>query len=715
MPIYDNSYTNSYIRITGCIVTYNLSKANGAGNSDEKEDEIYNVRDCYTNKKYIYWNAKAPNELEFSNKILEKGLGAGRYLIVINDNGTHTEYINNNNPEFTVSFDGNSMNIVEKKVWGLYEQVDGHTEKFANIVSDIDGIRQDVGRVETTSNSIKETVSKFDQKADAIISSVGSKTKEFVNDEHRNEAYDELISLATELGLLLSNITNIYLSDLILDDEEKSKIQDSLKVLSSKKINVNKAIDRIRLICKPGEFRTKLESTQNKLNTTHSELVTDRILELVGKIESNEMDLLTDKFVSYNASINDVKNAVDDAIIETLGGTIEESMAQIKIEAGKISSEVKKKVDGSEFGLLIEQNYDSVGFAFKTAGGKTNGKYRVVIDNNGLTVNEGAIKTDALIPGANRRIILEEGYTSGSNYAMSIDANDGWDETQSRATSAIRLKLNQHTYIALSHGWDSNGNKIGYHHNFFVDNGGTSVMTLEKAQLRMKGNIRVENSGQIYVGSYRALTEYDKSNSTFPPSRHDHSYATKCAYIYPYNGAGTGEVGNSGRPFDHIEAKRIWWQDSGGHSDIKRKENIIEIQEEPDAPKFRTKAMSKPIIKKLNVNNFNSSAKTTININLEDMHNFINKDMKMYHYNYIGANEDKVFFNQIGFIANELAETKVGNVFIEKEPSINEYVFNFSSYTNIIAGALQKEIHKREELEETVNILIEEINHLKGE
>ena len=420
MPIYDNSYTNSYIRITGCVITYNLSKA-GFKESETEEDKIYNVQDCYTNKKYIYWNIKNPNILEFSNKILEKGLGAGRYLIVINDNGTHTQYINNNNPEISVSFEGDSTYIVEKKVWGLYEQVDDldgkYVKKFANITSDIDGIKQSVGVVETTANSIKETVSKFDQKADAIISSVGSKTKEFVNDELRDEAYNVLIPLATELGLLLSNIKDIYLSDMQLNEEEKIKIRDSLKVLSSKKIEVNKCIDKILLICKPGELRDTLETTQNKLNTEHTELVAiiDRILELPGKIEDNDMKLMTVKFQSCNAAINNVKNAMDDAIIETLGGTIEESISTIEQTAKGIISKVEDKVDkdglSTEVKSVIKQSATQVAYAFNDYGDD-----RVIISNKGIRINEGVVKTGALVPDSDCRIVLDKRADPDSGY-----------------------------------------------------------------------------------------------------------------------------------------------------------------------------------------------------------------------------------------------------------------------------------------------------------
>jgi hypothetical protein len=652
MPIYDNSYTNSYIRITGCIVTYNLNKANKS--EDEIEDQIYNVRDCYTNKKYIYWNVKNPNILEFSNKILEKGLGAGRYLIVINDNGTHTEYVNNNNPEFLVSFDGDSMNIVEKKVWGLYEQVDEHTVKFANIVSDIDGIRQSVGKVETTSNSIKETVSKFDQKADAIISSVGSTTKEFVNDEHRNEAYDELISLATELGLLLSNITNVYLSDLILDDEEKSKILDSIKVLSSKKINVNKAIERIRLICKPGEFKTKLESTQNKLNTTHSELVTllDRIHELVGKIESNEMDLITDKFESYNASINDVKNAIDDAIIDTLGGTIEQSISTIEQTAKGIISTVADKVDkdglSTEVKSVIRQSSTQVAYAFNEYGDD-----RVIINDKGLTVNEGAIKTDALIPGTNRRIVMEPNKQPGDNTCMSIDTN----------TSSIRLKRDDVNYVKVATGVI----------DFFLSGYSYGIRPYNSSTCNFN-NMLVQSASGIAIKAASGESE---------------------TYLRIYSNGGMASFVN-GSSYNHTSI-----------SDINLKENILYVRSNNKNTKF-SKLKSNLMLNE-NEKNFSN-----IDILLDDLHDFIKRDLKLCQYNfnneYYEGDIDKVKNKlKFGFIAQDVMDTKIGKLIFNS----GNFQYEESNYISVIAGALQVEIQKREELEKENRLLKEHVESME--
>lgn len=659
MPIYDNSYTNSYIRITGCVITYNLSKA-GFKESETEEDKIYNVQDCYTNKKYIYWNIKNPNILEFSNKILEKGLGAGRYLIVINDNGTHTQYINNNNPEISVSFEGDSTYIVEKKVWGLYEQVDDldgkYVEKFANITSDIDGIKQSVGVVETTANSIKETVSKFDQKADAIISSVGSKTKEFVNDELRDDAYNELIPLATELGLLLSNIKDVYLSDMQLNEEEKIKIRDSVKVLSSKKIEVNKCIDKILLICKPGKLKTILQSSQSELNERHAELVTllDRILELIGKIESNDMDLITDKFGSYNTSINNVKNAIDDAIIETLGGTIEESISTIEQTANGLVTTVAKKVDKDGVKEItkstIEQSADEVLVAFNKIDSAS-----VSITSRGLEVSNGRIKTDAIIPGTFNRIVLEDGYTAGDNNCMSIDTNTG----------GIRLKKNSTNYIKVSSAAI----------DFYLNGRSYRMEDYDSSTLNLN-NMLIQSASGIAIKAANGYSE------TYLRIR---SGGSMSSYI-------------NGSEYNHSSI-----------SDINLKENIFQV-------KVSSKNIKSNILKSDLLLNENEKNFSNIDISLDDLHNFLNKDLKLYQYNF----NDKYYEGDIdnvknklkfGFIAQDVIDTKLGKLIFNS----GDYQYEESNYISVIAGALQIEIKKREELESKVNQLNSLIDQLKGE
>lgn len=679
MPIYDNSYTNSYIRITGCIVTYNLSKVN---KTEKDKDEVYNVRDCYTNKKYIYWNAKNPNVLEFSNKILEKGLGTGRYLIVINDNGTHTEYINNNSPEFTVSFDGDSMNIVEKKVWGLYEQVDEHTDKFANIVSDIDGIRQDVGKVETTANAIKETVSRFDQKADAIVASVGSKTKTLLNDELRKDVFNYIIKLATELGLLLSNIL-VYIADLELNDEEKSKIRDSIEVLNTKKLDVDAGVEKVKNTTSTGKVKNTLISAQNSFNESHINLVNmvNRVLDIVGKIEENELTSLLTLFTTYDESINGLRSAIDDARMQTLGGSIDESMAQIKLETERISSEVSKKVDGKEFGSLIEQNYDSVGYAFKTAGGRSNGEYRVEITNEGLTVRNGYIKTNTLIPDNDCRIVLDRRADPKSGYyEPNLNRNDCRSiDVSTTGEDSIRLKHNSGTYVSVAQ------SRI----RFYV--GGTSNVTINSSGI--EGVAKYTHDW----GSYYLFGDYKSSAGLY------------CQY--PGNG-----IRIKCYPSDSYAAIAITesdaWFNKG--SDLRLKENIHYIDNKSEnilaIGTLMMRNYNEEIqIEKDDIINYNENTYGNKDITRKDLFDFVKNDMKLCEYNYKGSKD-----LNLNFIAQDLKDNKLSDYFIDKSNDVLMFKFNHN-YVSIIIGALQEEIEKREDLEMKFNELCNEIYQLKGE
>lgn len=693
MPIYDNSYTNSYIRITGCVITYNLSKA-GFKESETEEDKIYNVQDCYTNKKYIYWNIKNPNILEFSNKILEKGLGAGRYLIVINDNGTHTQYINNNNPEISVSFEGDSTYIVEKKVWGLYEQVDDldgkYVEKFANITSDIDGIKQSVGVVETTANSIKETVSKFDQKADAIISSVGSKTKEFVNDELRDEAYNVLIPLATELGLLLSNIKDVYLSDMQLNEEEKIKIRDSLKVLSSKKIEVNKCIDKILLICKPGKLRDTLETTQNKLNTEHTELVAiiDRILELPGKIEDNDMKLMTVKFQSCNAAINNVKNAMDDAIIETLGGTIEESISTIEQTAKGIISKVEDKVDkdglSTEVKSVIKQSATQVAYAFNDYGDD-----RVIISNKGIRINEGVVKTGALVPDSDCRIVLDKRADPDSGYYNpNLNRNDCRSiDVSTTGEDSIRLKHNKGTYVSVGE------SRIRFYIN--------ESSRVEISSSGISGNI----SGYSRYG----YENYANGNPMYSIGDYNNGNALICQYLSNGIRLRYNTVDSNGYAMLELRGST---GSVGSTSDINFKENIkylpeVDIKRRIQPLSLRSSSLSDAVAE--DIIKYNPDTYVNKDIKLEELYDFIKNDMSLCEYNYI--NDDK---NNLNVIAQDIADTKIGSLFTEKDDEGNLIFFINQNYLSVIVGALQYEMKKSEELEIKVNQLNDSIDQLKG-
>ena len=97
---------------------------------------------------------------------------------------------------------------------------------------------------------------------------------------------------------------------------------------------------------------------------------------------------------------------------------------------------------------------------------------------------------------------------------------------------------------------------------------------------------------------------------------------------------------------------------------------------------------------------------------------FIKNDFRPATYMYKAMREEEGHVDadrQIGFIANDIIDTEVGQTFLynfgtEEETDI---MYSPTGYTTVVAKALQEEINKREELEEEVSSLKNEIESLK--
>src|SRR5699024_7286460 len=124
MGISNNSPTMSYIHISGISVVWN--------------NETYMVQDFATNKKYVYWNADLPHQLNASNVMPNRS--NKQYLVIVNDNGMHT-LVPSTSDDFSISFEGNSNQAIKDRIFGLYEKNEEFGDKFVAIEQDIDGIR----------------------------------------------------------------------------------------------------------------------------------------------------------------------------------------------------------------------------------------------------------------------------------------------------------------------------------------------------------------------------------------------------------------------------------------------------------------------------------------------------------------------------------------------------------------------------------------------
>lgn len=97
----------------------------------------------------------------------------------------------------------------------------------------------------------------------------------------------------------------------------------------------------------------------------------------------------------------------------------------------------------------------------------------------------------------------------------------------------------------------------------------------------------------------------------------------------------------------------------------------------------------------------NVKAATTNEITTKDMYDFVNNDLYIARYNFIGDDN-----NKYGFIAQDIVNTKVGNEIITCNRDNSDTLgYDTSNYTNVLAGALKEAINEIEKLKEEIKAL----------
>ncbi|HBF2881936.1 TPA: tail fiber domain-containing protein [Clostridioides difficile] len=638
--ILDNSPADSWIRITGVIVTYN--------------NTLYQVVDKETNKKYIYWDADNPGALKVSNVRLQEG--NTQFLVVVNDNGKHTE-VPINSSIFNISFDGNSRKNTEEQIWGLYETDEEHNEKFVVIEKDIDGIHQTVLEVQEDASHIKENMSLIDQRAENVNILVKEVTKNFGGSQEnitlRENINKAIIKLNTDLGTFSSNMSN-YFNDNEVTDEEKEKIDIELNLLDTDKASLytelQKLIDRttgVDLVA-INTSKTALDAASTNLNSIINSVISDSI------ITPSDRILAINANAQYNLKINELKNTVDRIYITGMGGSISEEFSQINATAKEIKLEVAR-VDGvtktnaaeikltkDDITMMVTRNGsgsivgikpDKIEFGFNDISNY------VEISRSGLTVNQGAIACDILTTPPGHEPIIRLFGSSRSGFAIDARRSDG-----SSQASAIRLKYDSNNYFWV--GYDTAEIYVDGEEHFIVERDDTFV--------RCGGATFTFTNGDSLGVGYSFYPE--RSVTDLGCERY------KWRYLYA--------------------------RSTLSESDKKFKENIVYIKD----IKNRTRSSITPT----------------------PFLDFIRDDFKPATFDYIAEKDRTIADSQIGFIANDFKDSYVGKTFLYDYGEENGLMFSPSGYTTVVATALQEEIQKREELEMIINELNEKINNLGG-
>ena len=117
-------------------------------------------------------------------------------------------------------------------------------------------------------------------------------------------------------------------------------------------------------------------------------------------------------------------------------------------------------------------------------------------------------------------------------------------------------------------------------------------------------------------------------------------------------------------------------------SDIKLKENIKYIQR----------------------NDISTLSYNIADLTTQDLYDFIKSDLKLAEFNYkLPKYRENEKNNSIGFIAQDVENTKVGNKILRNDGEFLSY--DNANLVSVVLGALQKAIDKIEILEEKIKIL----------
>lgn len=631
MPVLDNSPTSSYVRITGVIVHYN--------------DEIYNIAEKYSCMKYIYWNSRNPYQLEESNMIFDNS--NGRFLIVTNNNGMHNIVPQDDDSNFSVSFDGDSIKSIEKHIYGLYEKNEENDKRFVSIETDITGVKTTIGDLKEEDTKIKENITKLELKSDEIDASVKSVRKDFTDNKEINELRENvnknIIELNAAIGLYSSKITEYFKDDKITN-EEKTEINIQNTIIDDKKKLLYLQIEKVILICDKNvdttgklninNAKTALNEAHDNLKATINSVIADNVATPSDKV------LVINAFSKYNIKINELKNVLDNIILLGAGGSISEELANFNMKSNQItmsvqeteknikseikilSDEIELKVSKGEFSSLIEQKYDSVRIAFNKISSAS-----VTIDYRGLTVLNGSIACDCLTTPRGHDPIIRLFEDSSATICLDAQESDG-----AVKGSAVRLKYNEN-YLFV--------NRLGA--NIFVDG---------EVRLQVK-----QDDAFVKCGNARFCFTNDPYSFFPDQSRTD--------------------LGQSYNTWRNVYCDTLRCDDVRSTSDSKFKENISYI----GLPRKRS---------------FLIDTETPFL-------DFLKNDLNIATFNYKNFSEEENN-RQIGFIANDIKNTKVGEMFIY-DYGEEGLKFSVSGYTTIIAAALKEEVLKREELENKIKEL----------
>lgn len=355
--------------------------------------------------------------------------------------------------------------------------------------------------------------------------------------------------------------------------------------------------------------------------------------------------------------------------VDILNDKISEALAQISVQSGKISLSVQK----DDVKSIIEQSPDSVMIGFNEISDV------VKINKDGMTLR-GILEvltssgTYARLEPIERNGEIQFRMTlSGMGIDSNFNVIDGTGKELFRVGHG-GVELNNNVTFKTDQTGDYNGNCYWENGTYYPANDWKNIIG--------------RNSNAFYkIFSYKfgldrtGVERY--ADFEGPILRFISSWgygglvADNQGYFFPEQ-TNAWSLGKTDKRISTIYCTNL-----NQPSDLQLKENVRYL--------LRNEAQVIPY--SIQENNL------VADITTHDLYDFVKNDLKLAEFNYkLNSNKEEEKVDSIGFIAQDIQNTKVGNKLITSDTS-GVLSYDSATYTGILAGALQKAIEKIEELE----------------
>ncbi len=369
-----------------------------------------------------------------------------------------------------------------------------------------------------------------------------------------------------------------------------------------------------------------------------------------------------DSFGNVNMDVSNLRiSSKDVATIDSVKSTIEQNPNSVKIGFNKINNNIQ---------------FNESEMQINTANGKSltlkNGRLNAYDSSDGKVL--GYIgQTYTNVNG-----IRHPGNVFGNAYnsyytVFGLDSNYASDNQQTGKNFDAFMTIVYYAHNNLSRG-------VYFNKPLYFND----ASPIYAGEINLANNIVPKYPNTSYSGTlaypwrgvYTNLVKSGTFNLTLATANSGSNYGeiiiSDDGFIYPSWGNGKFDLGTNNARFGVLRCV----SPVNVSSDRNLKENI------------------KPI---LTEKKFKTASNDDSTITYEDMYDFIRNDLELNTYNY----KDVKYKNtEIGFIAQDLIDTKIGKEIIVEDDTLS---YSEGSYINVLAGALKKAIEKIEYLESIIN------------